>query len=173
MAKEEQDAVAGDDETPPTRKSKKGLLIGLVLALVLGGGGFYAVYSGMVLGGDPSQADTHAAEDGHGDEVLSALPPVAFVPLEPLVISLGRAGGNTHLRFQAQLEVAPAYEQDVSALTPRVLDILNSYLRAVDISDLQDPGALVTLRAQMLRRIQLVTGEGRVRDLLIMEFVLS
>jgi flagellar FliL protein len=29
------------------------------------------------------------------------------------------------------------------------------------------------LRAQMLRRVQIVAGEGRIRDLLIMEFVLS
>ena len=56
---------------------------------------------------------------------------------------------------------------------PRVMDVLNSYLRAVEVSDLEDPSALISLRAQMLRRIQLVTGEGRVRDLLIMEFVLS
>ena len=32
---------------------------------------------------------------------------------------------------------------------------------------------LVRLRAQMLRRVQMVTGEGRVRDLLITEFVLN
>ena len=67
----------------------------------------------------------------------------------------------------------PGAEADVTKLTPRVMDVLNSYLRAVAVSDLEDPSALVSLRAQMLRRIQLVTGEGRVRDLLIMEFVLS
>ena len=33
--------------------------------------------------------------------------------------------------------------------------------------------ALIRLRAQMLRRIQVVSGEGRVRDLLITEFVLN
>jgi len=32
---------------------------------------------------------------------------------------------------------------------------------------------LLRLRSQMLRRVQVVTGEGRVRDLLIMEFVLN
>jgi flagellar FliL protein len=29
------------------------------------------------------------------------------------------------------------------------------------------------MRAQLLRRIQIVTGEGRVRDLLVTEFVLN
>jgi flagellar FliL protein len=56
---------------------------------------------------------------------------------------------------------------------PRVLDVLNSYLRAVEVAELEDPAALVTLRAQMLRRIQLVTGPDRVRDVLITEFVLN
>jgi len=56
---------------------------------------------------------------------------------------------------------------------PRILDVLNSYLRAVAITDLEDPTAMARLRAQMLRRVQIVTGEGRVRDLLVTEFVLN
>lgn len=161
----------GGGEAAAKPRSRKGMLIGLVLALALGGGGFYAVYSGLLLGSGPvpdhaADADPHEVEPG-------ALPPIAFVELEPLVISLGRAGGNQHLRFRAQLEVDPQYQADVAKLAPRVLDVLNSYLRAVEVGDLENPAALVSLRAQMLRRIQLVTGEGRVRDLLIMEFVLN
>lgn len=51
--------------------------------------------------------------------------------------------------------------------------MLNGYLRAVETSELEQRAALVRMRAQMLRRVQVVTGEGRVRDLLIMEFVLN
>ena len=56
---------------------------------------------------------------------------------------------------------------------PRILDVLNTYLRAVEVRDLEQPASLARLRAQMLRRVQVVTGEGRVRDLLITEFVLN
>ena len=56
---------------------------------------------------------------------------------------------------------------------PRVLDVLNTYLRAVDVRDLEQPSAIPRLRAQMLRRIQVVTGPDRVRDLLITEFILN
>lgn len=56
---------------------------------------------------------------------------------------------------------------------PRIADVLNTYLRAVEVRDLEAPAATVWLRAQMLRRIQVVAGEGRVRDLLITEFVLN
>ena len=160
--------IVDGEEDAPKKKSKKPLLIGLVLALLLGGGGFYGVYSGMILGAPPAQEQVAVHESP-----INSLPPIAFVPIDPLIISLGPRAGNRHLRFRAQLEVNPDYQADVEKLLPRVLDVLNSYLRAVDLRDIEDPSALINLRAQMLRRIQLVTGEGRVRDLLIMEFVLN
>ncbi len=164
MADEEKTVEEGAEV--PKKKGKKGLIIGVVLALILGAGGFYATYSGMILGA--------AEHETVPDETVAAeLPEVAFVPLEPLVVSLGAQARNRHLRFRAELEVAPAYSADVAKLKPRVMDVLNSYLRAVDVAELEDPASLITLRAQMLRRIQLVTGAGRVRDLLIMEFVLN
>lgn len=147
----------------------KAILVGLVLAAILGAGGFYAIYSGMVLGSDGGDAAAPADNATEGTE----LGPVAFVPLEPLVISIGSAARNRHLRFRAELEVAPGTESEVTKLSPRIVDVLNSYLRAVEVRDLEDASALITLRAQMLRRIQLVAGPGRVRDLLIMEFVLN
>lgn len=189
-----------EEETPEAgeakKKSKLPLLIGLLLLLVGGGGGFYATYSGLVFGAADDGAHTAAAEGNHGSAKggghggasggkaaghgsgghgaePGALPDVAFVPVNALVISLGPASRSTHLRFTSQLEVERAHEGEVAQLMPRILDVLNGYLRAISISEIEDPAALVRLRAQMLRRIQIVTGEGRVRDLLVTEFVLN
>lgn len=151
-------------DAPAKKKSKLPLIMGFVLALALGGAGFYATVSGMILGA----GEAHVAEAD-----VEALPDIAFVPLEPMVISLGAASQARHLRFTAQLEVVGSHSADVILLQPRILDVLNSYLRAVEITELEDPSALVRIRAQMLRRIQIVCGEGRVRDLLITEFVLN
>ena len=148
----------------PKKKSKLPLILGLVLFLVLGGGGFYAVYSGLILA---------SAAEHPMDEHASDMPDIAFVPLEPVTITLGEVSANIHLRFAAQLEVENARKDEVTLLIPRILDVLNGYLRAVEVTELGDPNALVRLRSQMLRRIQIVTGEGRVRDLLVTEFVLN
>lgn len=156
-------AEATLDEAP-RKRSKKPLLIGLVLALILGGGGFYSVFSGLVLGG----GDHPSAPQGPGP-----LTGVAFVPLSTIVVSLGPDSGSDHLRFTAQLEVVDTAEADVAKLSPRILDVINSYLRAIDTASIENPQAMARLRSQMLRRIQVVTGEGRVRDLLITEFVLN
>ena len=152
-------------EDTPVKRSKKSLLIGLVLALLLGGGGFFATWSGMILGsGDP--ADKAHATPG-------PLSGIAFVPLQTMVVSLGPDSTSQYLRFTAQLEVVDGSAADVTLLAPRILDVLNSYLRAIETASIEDPQAMARLRAQMLRRIQIVTGEGRVRDLLITEFVLN
>ena len=156
-------------EEEPKKGSKLPLIIGLVLAVVGGGGGFFAVQSGL-LGGATDVAEKAAEEE---KEPTESLPPVAFVAIDPLVISLPGDGGRHHLRFAAQLEVAPDYVADIEAIKPRIVDVLNGYLRAVDLAELEDPTALMRLRSQMLRRVRVVTGESRVNDLLIMEFVLS
>ena len=67
----------------------------------------------------------------------------------------------------------PSSAAAVQAEMPRIVDALNTYLRAVEVRDLEDPAALTRLRAQMLRRVQIVTGAGEVRDLLVTEFVLN
>lgn len=159
MAEDESDP---QDTTP--KKSRKPLILGLGLALVLGGGGFYAAYSGMIPGGGGSEKT--APED-------SPFEGIAFLPLDPLIVSLGAGTDTRHLRFAAQLEVDAGHEAEVARLTPRVLDVLNSYLRAIDLVELDDPGTLLRLRAQMLRRVQMVTGPGYVRDLLVTEFVFN
>jgi flagellar FliL protein len=173
------DAAETADEAPPAKPKKKlGMLLGLAGALALGGGGFYAVYAGLV---DPAAlaglvgGGGHGEGGGHGaaEGGVSVLGDVAFVPMEPIMISLAPGASAKHLRFAGQLEVMPEHAAEVAGLMPRVIDVLNTYLRAVEVSDLEEPAALARLRAQMLRRIQVVTGEGRVRDLLISEFVLS
>ena len=161
-------------ETAPKKRSKKPLIIGLVLALAGGAGGFYATSSGMILGGGHETTAEAGHGDGHGGETVTSIAAnVSYVAVEPLVVSLRGAGQNRHLKFRANLEVTPEQQGEVEKLLPRVVDVLNSYLRAVDPGDIEDPAALTRLRSQMLRRVQVVTGSGKVNDLLIMEFVLT
>ena len=149
----------------PKKRSKKPIFIGVLMAFLLGGAGFYATWTGLILG----QGGGHAAE---GDGVIP-LPEIAFVPVEPLIISLGAIEENRHLRFASQLEVAGGHSDEGTPPLPRSSGIMKSSLRAVDVAELENPTGLVRMRAQMLRRIQIVTGEGRVRDLLVTEFVLN
>ncbi|MCW1949953.1 MAG: flagellar basal body-associated FliL family protein [Octadecabacter sp.] len=165
MAEAEQTTTEPSEDTPK-KASKMPLILGCVLALLGGGGGFFAVQSGLI-GGSTEEAHEEA------EPVAEDLPALAFVPMETLVINLPDHAQAKHLLFTAQLEVEPAFSQEVTDLMPRIVDVLNGYLRAVRVAELEDPTALIRLRAQMLRRVQVVVGDGRVKDILIMEFVLN
>lgn len=153
-------------DSPPTKRSKLPLLFGLGLALLLGAGGFYATYSGLL--GPPPEAVADAAAPPASRGAVAG-----YVPVDPITINLGARGQARHLRFVAQLEVAPAHTAEVTRLMPRIVDVMNTYLRAVDLPELEEPAALTRIRGQLLRRVQIVTGPGRVSDLLIMEFVFN
>lgn len=156
------DAVGAVENAP--EKRRLGLIAGLTLAVALCGSSFYAVYAGYL---DPTVL-LHEKKS-----YVDAVEDIAFVPLQPIVVSLAPDASAHLLRFTAQVEVAPDHVSDIELVMPRVLDVLNTYLRAVDARDLENPSSLPRLRAQMLRRIQVVTGEGLVRNLLITEFVLN
>ncbi|SFR00743.1 flagellar basal body-associated FliL family protein [Poseidonocella sedimentorum] len=164
------DAADTGDES--SGKSKLPIIIGTVLALLGAGGGFYATYSGMLGGVIPGEEKSAEAPEAKS-VIPEATTDVAFIEIDPMVVSVGALDSGTHLRFRAQLEVPDKYEAEVSKVMPRIVGVLNGYLRAVELSDIQETGALLRLRSQMLRRVKVVAGEDRVRDLLVMEFVVS
>ena len=151
---------------PPVKKGKFTAILCLMLALAGAGAGYFAVTEGLFPVGqsaEKSATKDHPASAGK----------VAFVELPAVMISISGAPEIRHIRFRAHLEVEPDRKADVAHLVPRVMDVLNGYLRALEVAELEDSMALVRLRAQMLRRVQLIIGPGAVRDLLVMEFVLS
>lgn len=162
--------AAADAPQAPGKSRKLRYVLWLFLALAGAGGGFYAVYAGLI---PPPGGDSHTGSPSSEPGSRTTAPDdTAFVAIDPVMISLADGSGE-HLRFRAQLEVAPDQVGEVTRIMPRIVDVLNSYLRALENRDLRDPMALTRLRGQMLRRIGIVAGPDRVRDLLIMEFVLN
>lgn len=161
-------ATEDQKEHDRSRALKLPLILGLVLAVAGGGAGYYGVRNNLILANGSTLANL---PDAMASPESSEPVETGFVPVDPLTISLGDTG--RHLTFRATLEVEQAREREVEKLLPRVSDVLNTYLRALKVTDLRETTSLTRLRAQMLRRVQIVTGKGRVNDLLIMEFVIN
>ncbi|HHN73115.1 MAG TPA: flagellar basal body-associated FliL family protein [Thermopetrobacter sp.] len=171
-------------DTAATEKAGKPLRSALILCLVLAalgaGGGFYAVRAGMlpIPSAKPAAEGDAPAAESHAEEVPahpSAAPSdqTEFVPIEPMVVSIGHGRDGRHLKFRAQLEVAPEDAKIFERVMPRILDMLNGYLRALRPQDLEDPLALLRIRAQLLQRVNLVSGGPKARNVLITEFVVN
>jgi flagellar protein FliL len=164
----------------PKKTSKVPFVIGLCLALAGAAAGFFATKSGLIPGLSAShEAGSAVSADAEADSAYAAIGApvdvreIEFVELDPIMISLNGPGSVQNLRFRAHVEVNRAHKNAVEKLKPRIVDVLNSYLRALDVEDLTGPAALLRLRAHMLRRIKIVAGDDAVRDLLIMEFILN
>lgn len=157
-----------EQDPPQPGKKRFPVVLLLIVCAVMGGGGFMFVTLDPlnlipVPDGDPANTPAPPAPIGAA----------AFIPLDPVLISLGPDARADHLRFAATLDVAPEYEAEVRAVLPRIADMFATYLRAVEPTMLEQPAALLTLRAQMLRRVSVIVGRERVHDLLITEFILN
>ncbi|MCC5991520.1 MAG: flagellar basal body-associated FliL family protein [Rhodobacteraceae bacterium] len=158
------DSTTTAPDLPPDASAKprlRAVMLALVAALVLGGGGFLAVYQGWLL--------------GPGDSAPTPAPMTLdfdFIAIDSMTISLVPGSGVSNLQFAAQIEVPAHAYAEVMRMHPRFVDVINTYLRAVNPQDLAEAEALFRLRAQILRRLQTIAGQGNIRDFLITEFVL-
>lgn len=150
------------DDTKVRKPIGKTLLVsGLVLSLA-GSGGFALTYLGVAQ--DLLSQRARPAEQG-------ALP--VFVPIDQMTLSLPGDSGGRFVRLTAQIETTAQSQGSVQALMPRLLSVINTYLHAVDPHSLQQPAAVVRLRAQLLRRLQMVAGDDAILDFLIVEFLVG
>jgi flagellar FliL protein len=150
-------------DDPTTRKSLRGPLIMAVLAFgIAAAGGFAVSYLGVM-------QSLLTARTAPADQV--ALP--VFVPVEQMTVSLPSDSGARFVRLTAQIETTEQARANVQALLPRLLSVINTYLHAVDAASLQQPAAVVRLRAQLLRRLQMVAGDDAILDFLILEFIVG
>jgi flagellar FliL protein len=158
--------AASDGSEKPSKSIKKPLIFGLLLAVAGGAAGYLG--GARMWQGEPDSSEPVAQKD-----LPAALQGITFVPIEPMIVSLGSGQSARHLRFTAQIEVPEQYQTDVIQLMPRILDMLNGYLRTIEAEDLERNFALARLRSHILSRLYAITGENRVSDVLITEFVLN
>jgi flagellar protein FliL len=156
--------AASTDAKKPAKKGKLKLLIGLIIICALIGGG--VGYSGMVaklMGQKPPSTDAS----------MSDVSKTAFVEMPRLMVPLGEQASAKHLAAQFIIETTREHSERVEKLKPRLLDMLNTYLRAVDEKELSEPSRFRQLQAQILRRAKLIAGDAAVRNVLIQEFILQ
>jgi flagellar protein FliL len=155
-----------DDQTP-ARSSKLFIILSVILLLAGTALGYFGVWKGLIpIGG--TQTDAKSLHS-----VSAELPPVAFVSIPTLIVTLPSDAKNKHLRFSSQIEVLVEHQNEVEFLMPRIQDLMNGYLRALTAEDIERPGALFEIRLQLFRRVVMVVGLGKVNGLLVTEFILN
>lgn len=147
-------------DAAPAIKRKRPLLGLLVLCVGLIAG--YALTVSGVL-------DKTKVETAH-KEHSPILPDIEYVPIPLMVFNLP---SGRHLRFGAQIETPVGQSEVVTFLLPRVQDTINDFVTALTLEDIERDRGLIWIRAQLVRRLELILGTEIFHDLMITDFVVD
>ena len=113
-------------------------------------------------------------EKGAGQEemVMAASSTPTFFPLGETTVPLGPDAEADYLLMTSEIEIDPKDLAAFEAMLPRIKDLFNTYLRAVEARDLEQPNATMRLRDQLLRRISVISEPAKPRDLIFTSFIL-
>ena len=179
-------------EGEAAKKKKLPLLFIIIPAalVVLGGGGGAAFF---LLKPKPAEAaqgeDGHAAapkkaekgggKEGEADPALgkiSAGPDgVTFYTLPDMVVNIQSADGRpTFLKLKLTLETKDAaLASHLQSEMPRMQDMFQGFLRELRPEDLAGSAGTYQLRAEILRRVNLIAAPGKVDAVLIEEMLVQ
>ncbi len=162
----EAEAAAENGAAKPKGKSK--LLLIVIAAVVLLGGGAGGYF--FLLSPKKDKAD-HA-------EVEKKV--TAFLDIKDMVIGMSpdnaqaTIGGAHVMKLHVALEIADAKELSaVQALQPRIEDIFHVYLREMRPVDLQGSAAILRLKDELMRRVNLAVYPKKVEAILIKELLVQ
>ena len=172
------DAVDGEidlDEDFGSEKKKlsgKKIVLFFVLPLLLlGGGGAGVMFSGLLDSGE--EAHKKPAQGEHaGPPELSA---TVFFDLPEMLVNLNSTGRRpNYLKMKVSLELEN--ELDIAklrALSPRIIDNFQVYLRELRVEDLRGSAGIYRLREELLARVNNAVQPTKVKDVLFKDMLVQ
>jgi flagellar FliL protein len=167
-------------QAPEKEVKKKGgklkLIILLLLVLgILGGGGFAAWKFYL----EPKMAGEAAAEaptEGEGAKPAEEAPATGgqLVTLDSFVVNLSDPMGRRYLKTTMDVEVADtAAAAELTAAMPKVKDTLLLLLSSKSFEEISSMDRKLELKNQIVDRLNLILGKGKVRNVYFTEFVVQ
>lgn len=141
---------------------KKLMLIGIGAAVLLIGAGAGAFFAGVFDGAEPPPT-----EEEHADSAPTVPAEPTYWAAPDLVVTLNTNDRKPrYLKLRTTLELtSPADIAKVQSFTPRLIDLCQIYLRELRPDELRGSAAIVRLREELLRRVNLAVSPVVVRNL--------
>jgi flagellar FliL protein len=169
-AAEGADGEGTEEEGGKKGLNKKLLLIIIPILLLTIGGGLY--FTGVIGGGaeEVELAEGEVSEETEAEEETNA----AFYALPDLIVNLASQSGSRFLKLKVQLEIADEADlAAIEAVTPRVIDQFQTYLREMRVEDLRGSSGIYRLRQELLYRVNIAAHPVKVKDVLFQEMLIQ
>lgn len=163
----------------PAKKSKLGLIVGVVVAVVtlVGGALAGAVLGPRLLGGDAPKAagaegEEPEAEAGSGSS-KGEPEKIVTVSFPPVVVDLRDQDERIrHLKVGVDVELPElTVMEEFRLYIPRARDAMLTYLRSLTYEEVTDPTRYAAIKEELSTRVSEAVGKKRIKRLLIVEFV--
>jgi len=167
VAKEED---AADEETPE-KKSKVGLIIGIVVGvLFLVGGTIAGIVFGPALLGEPPPA---SAEEGLADGEPLEPTQIVTSAFTPIVIDVRSHSGKVHhIKVGLSAELAEGVlEEEFRLVQPRGREAALTYLRTLTFEDITNPEMYSGIKDELAKRVVEAVGHNMAHRILLVDFV--
>ena len=185
------DGADGEAEGAPAKKKLPLLFIIIPAALVVLGGGGGAAFFLMQPKAEAADAGHAAPEkkkdggghgaaaDGEADPALGVISDgpdgVVFYTLPDMTVNIQAPDGRPmYLKLKLTLEMKDAdLAHHLQAEMPRMQDMFQGFLRELRPDDLAGSAGSFQLRAEILRRVNLIAAPGKVDAVLIEEMLVQ
>jgi flagellar FliL protein len=178
--KSESEETEGAAEAEAPKKGFVKKLLGSRKMLMIVGGGALLLLGGVGAGlyffvfAGPSAAEQ--AKMAAAAPPIPVVPPsVAFFDMPDIVVNIQSADGSpAYLKLSVALEMASADEKAaIQALSPRIIDQFQGYLRELRVDDLHGSAGVLRLKEELLRRINVAAAPYPVKDVLLKEMIVQ
>jgi flagellar basal body-associated protein FliL len=157
------------------KKSKVGLIVGIVIGLttLVGGSVAGAVLGPRLLGGSEGHGKAAPESDAHKEP--AAPTKIISVDIPPIVVDLRDGDGRIrHLKVGMAAELAElATPDDFKLVIPRGREAALSYLRSLTFEEVSDPARYIAIKDELSKRLTEAVGPKRVHRILLVEFVIQ
>lgn len=176
--------MADDDKDIDSPKKKKsgGLVKVIIIAAVmilLVGGGVFAYLTFFAGGSEPAPQ----AQDTPMDDSASLAPAQrgsaesgVMYDFPAFVVNLADPAGSRYLRVSLSVEIPPKnakLQAEIEQKIPKIKDAIITVLSSKTFEEITTPQGKISLKQELLRRINSSLASGRLMDVYITEFVVQ
>ncbi|RJQ84844.1 MAG: flagellar basal body protein FliL [Desulfobacteraceae bacterium] len=158
--------------------SKKVLIIvigAVVLMMAMMGGGFLLLWQKMVVTIAQVQDQNGAEQKVEEEKKVAAEPAMGPIyKMETMIVNLADQGGKRYLRITMELELSsPEVIEEIDRRLPQLRDAILMILPSKPYADISTTPGKVSLRDELIAKINSVLKKGTVATIYFTEFVVQ
>ncbi|HIJ55055.1 MAG TPA: flagellar basal body protein FliL [Deltaproteobacteria bacterium] len=157
------------EEQPAGKFPLKWIIIGVVV-LVLAGGGYVGW---TMLNPQPDQTGAEGGKPSDA-EAVKEVEVGAMFEMDPFVVNLDEAGGKRYLKSKIEIEfVGEDVRKELTNRLPQLRDTILLHLSSKTLDEIRSVDGKIELKDALIKRINQVLKQGKIRNLYFTQFVIQ